>query len=225
MSEKQTGEDREGLFSKDDVYRALAGRTAPVYESALLKELAGVSSLPGDMRELFNLHFALFNTLYLLKFELAPRGYYLHIEPMRIRLVPAPGAGACHHYDPESGSYCAAASGGFPYCASHSPMYADRQDAVSFDPLLEFYLNPENIAFGESDLLKKLMNGVMVYAFRRGEVRESLEFFDLVNPNRAIVRRRYRELARRYHPDITGDDAMMKKLNRSYQVLCEVFQV
>jgi hypothetical protein len=104
-------------------------------------------------------------------------------------------------------------------------MYADRQDAVSFDPLLEFYLNPENIAFGESDLLKKLMNGVMVYAFRRGEVRESLEFFDLVNPNRAIVRRRYRELARRYHPDITGDDAMMKKLNRSYQVLCEVFQV
>jgi len=62
----------------------------------------------------------------------------------------------------------------------------------------------------------------MVYAFRKGEVETALSFFNIARPTKRSIQKRYHELAKRYHPDRNdNDDSLMKRLNHSYQVLCE----
>lgn len=56
-----------------------------------------------------------------------------------------------------------------------------------------------------------------------GPVEEALQFFGLdvaSAPEWAVIHRRFRELARQHHPDISGDDGtMMKTLNQHYDTL------
>jgi hypothetical protein len=213
-------------IDRDQLRDYLLAKEVPVFEAELLKFAADISSLPDTTEELFRVHFSLFHELYAIKFDNASKGYYLHIDPMRIRMLHVPESGMCRHYFPEEGKYCGEFSGNGNYCPHHECLYADNISRPLFDPLYDFYMNPENIVFGTSSLLQKLMNGVIVYAFRRGEIQRSLEFFDLVRPTSDRVRKRYHELARKYHPDRHhGNEELMKELNRSYQVLREVFVV
>lgn len=204
----------------------LLGKDAPVFEAELLKFAADISSLPDTTEELFRVHFSLFHELYGIKYDPDSRGYYLHIDPMRIRMLPVPKNGSCCHFFPEEGNFCGNAVITGSYCTEHEPLYSESISQPSFDPLYDFYMNPENIVFGSSSLLQKLMNGVIIYAFRRGEIERSLEFFNLVKPTGMRIRKRYHELARKYHPDKhNGNEDLMKELNRSYQVLKEVYVV
>jgi len=204
----------------------LLEKDAPVFEAELLKFAADISSLPDTTEELFRVHFSLFHELYAIKFDPDSRGYYLHIDPMRIRMLPVPETGGCCHYFPEEGVYCGNAAMEGNYCPLHENIYEDTVTRLSYDPLYDFYMNPENIVFGTSSLLQKLMNGVIIYAFRRGEIERSLAFFDIIKPTGHRIQKRYHELARKYHPDTQhGNEDLMKELNRSYQVLKEVFVV
>ena len=199
---------------------------APVAESILLKKAVGIDSLPGGHEELFALHFSLYHQLYRLKREAGADNWYLHLDPMRIRLVPVPGEGHCHSYLPEQGTFCPNDTEDSPWCAGHAGELAETAGALHFDPMLDFYTNPENISFGRSDLLRRQMRGVMVYAFKKGEIEAALDFFRITNPSRKKVQRRFHELAKEYHPDRNGgDDVLMKRLNHAYQVLCEVYVV
>ncbi len=205
--------------------RHLEERDAALPESTLLKELTG-DALPGMSNELFILHFSLYHALYRLKETAGREGFYLHMDPMRIRLARVPGDGACRHYEPEPGRYCGAPAGGSGYCSVHDVLHPGPPTDVSWDCVREFYLNAGNIRFGRSDLLKKLMNGIFVYAFRKGEIESALALFGLSRPRRRTVRARYRELARKYHPDSEhGDESMMKRINSAYGVLLEVFML
>jgi len=97
---------------------------------------------------------------------------------------------------------------------------------VTFDPLLDFYTNPDNLSFGTSALLEKLMKGVVIYALRRGEVERALELFGLSRPTMKNIKRKYHELAKSLHPDLNrGGETEMKRLNHAYQVLMEVFAI
>jgi len=212
-------------FDRMRVLDLLRKAGGPVYEASLLRELTGMASLPADQAGLFRLHFSLYYLLYTMKSELAGEGLFLHLDPMRISLDDIPGTGLCAHFNAEKGRFCRRPTGGGTYCAVHSIVHRNNLRSVHYDPLLEFYSNPDNISFGESDLLRRLLDGFVIYAFRRGEIQESLSFFDLVNPTCAMVRKRYYELAKRYHPDVSGGDDMMKKLNRCYRVLREVFVI
>lgn len=209
-------------FETGALFDILLARQAPVMEIELLRLLTGMERMPGSRKRLFTLHFSLYHALYRLKREAGVRGFYLHLDPMRIRMVKLPGPRRCHHYIPETGAYCAEDAGDDGYCAVHHA--AAPGDHPDFDPLRDFYTNPSNISFGEGDLLEKMMRGVIVYALRRGEIESALSFLGLTRPNRKRITRRYHELAMAYHPDRNlGDDSMMKELNRSYQVLMEVY--
>jgi len=206
--------------------RHLERKTAPESEAALLKFTAGLPSLPSKQEDLFILHFSLYHALYRIKHQAGAEGWYLHLDPMRIRLIRTPGTDACHQYNADEGTFCPNAAVGFSWCMEHKKGHRKNRGSLSFDPLLDFYSNPENITFGKSDLLRKLMKGIRVYAFRKGEIDGALAFFNLGKPTRSMIQKRYHELAKKYHPDRNaGDDSLMKRLNQSYQVLCEVFVV
>jgi hypothetical protein len=209
-------------FQTADIFNILISRDTPITEVDLLRILTGAQRMPAGRERLFELHFSLYHALYRLKFEAGASDYYLHLDPMGIRLIKTPDAGLCHHYVPEYGRHC-----GIPthdgYCCflHHDPGI---HGTLLFDPLHDFYTNADNISFGRNDILGKLMNGVIVYALRRGEIERALNFFGLSRPTLKKVKKKYHELAKSYHPDRNnGDDSLMKELNHSYQVLTEVF--
>jgi len=208
-------------FETGDIFNILISRSAPIAEDDLLRILTGAQRMPAGRERLFELHFSLYHTLYRLKFESGAGGYYLHLDPMRIRLIRTPAPGSCHRYYPETGSHCGLDAGDAIYCGLHQDPGAN---GLSFDPLLDFYSNPDNISFGTSAILGKLMKGVIIYALRRGEVERALNVFGMSRPTMKSIKKKYHELAKSYHPDRNnGDDSLMKELNHSYQVLMEVF--
>ena len=213
-------------YGTDTIRDYLLKKDKPIYEVELLRYVTGEKRLPAGDSFLFAVHFSLFNALYRLRYESGDEGYYLHLDPMRIRLIELPHRQRCSYYFPFSGEFCNNDVLKNGYCHNHMNEFNKVKDALIFEPLREFYLNEENISFGKSELLKKLMNGIAVYAFKKGEVEKALEFFGLTNPNKKIVQNRYRELAKKYHPDKNkNNDILMKNLNESYQVLCEVYVV
>ncbi len=211
-------------FDTGEIFALLESRDAPVMEADLLRTVTGGQRIPSGRERLFELHFSFYHALYRLKREAGDRGYYLHLDPMRIRLLRVPGPGACHHYYPETGSHCGLGAGDASYCARHRD--PDRSAALFFDPLYDFYTNPDNLSFGKSAVLEKLMKGVVIYALRRGEVERALKLFGLSRPTMKGIRKKYRELARSLHPDLhEGSESRMKELNCAYQVLMEIFSI
>jgi hypothetical protein len=209
-------------FETADMFNILMSRGAPIEEVDLLRILTGEKRMPSGRERLFELHFSLYHALYRLKFEAGAGGYYLHLDPMRIRLIPMPGPGSCHHYYPETGSHCDLDARGAFYCGLHQD--PGTTAGLSFDPLLDFYSNPDNISYGTSAILDKLMKGVIIYAIRRGEVERALNVFGISRPTMKSIKKKYHELAKAYHPDLnSGDDSLMKELNHSYQILTEVY--
>ena len=57
------------------------------------------------------------------------------------------------------------------------------------------------------------------------EIKEALEFMD-IPPISSIkdIKRQYKKLAQKYHPDVIGNDEKMNRLNESYKILMEYCQ-
>ena len=211
-------------FDIDEIFQYLLSSNIPVTENKVLYFITKLERLPKEREKLYEIHFSLYHALYILKQKAGKNGYYIHLEPMKIRLIKIPDDNHCHHYLPERGCFCNSSTERSGYCRHHIRLYQDRKDKLSFDPLEEFYINPDNIVFGTGDLLKRLMRGIIIYAFKKGEVKKALEYFDISYPNRKIIQRRYHEFAKIYHPDKpSGDAVKMKLLNKSYQILQEIF--
>jgi curved DNA-binding protein CbpA len=54
------------------------------------------------------------------------------------------------------------------------------------------------------------------------QIKEALDFMN-IPPLSTIkdIKRQYKKLSKKYHPDIIGDDKMMHKLNESYKILMD----
>ncbi len=81
-------------FNTSDIRAMLAGRSAPLSEAEILRLLTGGKALPREREALFELHFSLYHALYRLKAEAGRRGFYIHLDPMRIRMVRTPDGAA-----------------------------------------------------------------------------------------------------------------------------------
>ena len=211
-------------FDESELIKFLVSRDEPVSEAALLKRMTGRRYLSESREGLYKLHFSLYNLLYRFRGRALSKLYYLHLDPMRIRMLHRGQPDECVMYFPEEGRFCSmpAVNGGF--CRYHGWNTSDRFRYPVYDPMSEFYLNDENIAFGNSELLERLMRGIMIYSLKKGEIDAALAFFNISHPSRRLIQKRYHVLARQYHPDLlNGNDEMMKRLNSSYQVLREIF--
>ena len=212
-------------INEEQLFEYLVSRDCPVMELDLMKKFVENECIAGEKHSLFARHFSLYHALYRLRYSAGAEGFYLHLDCMRIRLVQIPGQGICRHYDAESGTFCGEKTD-CDYCAEHGPAYTRYRNSMTCDLLRDFYMDSENIAFEDSGLLHRLMNGIMVYGFRKRDVDRALEFFNIRRPGKKIITRRYRELAGIYHPDrCGGSEEMMKQLNSFYILLKDVFIV
>jgi len=60
------------------------------------------------------------------------------------------------------------------------------------------------------------------------KIKQALEFMD-IPPLSSIkdIKRQYKKLSKKYHPDLLGDSEMMHKLNESYEIImnyCENYK-
>ncbi len=211
-------------ISEIDLFDRLSSLERPVMEVELIRRFAS-GSLPADSTEsLFVRHFSLYHALYGLKLSAGNRGFYLHLDPMRIRLIRLPEASMCHYYMPEDGRFCSLAAETGCFCQRHSSYGNDLLNRIAFDPMADFYLNPDNIVFGGSLILDRLMKGMTIYGLRKGEIDSALELFGISKPGKKTIQSKYYELALKYHPDKNdGSEAKMKEVNNAYHVLREVF--
>ena len=209
-------------IKRDELFDYLAGLDSPVSEYEILKRFTPAARDDGAPFSMFERHFSLYHALYLLKFHAGALGFYLHIDPLRVRLLPVPPRGRCGHYDPETGSFCTEEACGF--CPAHDD--GSERSLPSFDPMSGFYSDPENISFGESEILENVMRGFRLYCIHKREIDDALKLFGLRNPDRLKISLRYRKLAGEFHPDRCGGSGeKMKELNSSYAILKEVFVV
>ena len=210
-------------INEDELFDYLIQKNQPVMEFDIIKKFIPSENNDQVQQTLFVKHFSVYNALYNLKFSAGLKGYYLHLDCMRIRLIQIQEKDKCRHYDAESGQFCAEFTSA-DYCTQHLKQYENYRNSLSFDVLLDFYTDPENITFGESEILKKLMSGIKVYCLKKSEIEAALKLFKIHNPGKRNITARYRELAVMFHPDrCGGSDEMMKEINSAYTILKEVY--
>ncbi|UAW97148.1 molecular chaperone DnaJ [Halopseudomonas nanhaiensis] len=149
---------------------------------------------PGALRDplkLFQLHFLLFHTLYRLSDTLAASGIQVHIHALRI---------AIEHRSPSApGLTCT-------------------------DPLRAYYLDWSEWARTHEADVQRLLD-----SFWRGhqqsqppddDVDAALMLFELEAPvDRTTIRKRYRQLVSKHHPDRGGDTERLQAINAALLIL------
>lgn len=91
----------------------------------------------------------------------------------------------------------------------------------SFDAR-DFQQGQQNFNFND---FNNFRNGHYTQPTSFSEINDAKEFFGFTSePSRDEIKKVYKHLARKYHPDINGgDDTMMKKLNNYRDILMQAF--
>ena len=173
------------------------GPVVPLWENHLLRAAwPAESQADWSPLELFQRHFVLFATLYELADEYAAHGAYLHVHFMRTKLCRRPPLGTCLHYDAYAGRFCAAS---LP-CRFHPegdlPTLADSRG---------FYRDPANINWMDAADAEKVLGGAWKLLAAWPKAEAAWRTLGLSPGNSlAVVKQRFRELAKQQHPDVTA---------------------
>ncbi|WP_018145375.1 MULTISPECIES: DNA-J related domain-containing protein [unclassified Thioalkalivibrio] len=164
-------------------------------EHALITQLrdAGVEPFAGarlqESLSLFQTHFVLFHCLYRLRDTLAGQGEWLRIHCLDIGIEPGRGG----------------AVGGLP--ATH-------------DPLRAYYLDLAQLETMDAAAVEALLGEFWSQLGRDQQREQALEVLELADPVDAdTIRRQYRRMAQRHHPDRGGDTAKLQRINAARWVL------
>ncbi len=175
------------------LYSVLRERPEGVREYELLTALRGDAPVRGlDPLELFRVHFLLFHHLYRLRASLETAGLgSLEIHCLRIRTLPLQGPAP----NPEN--------------LPRAP-----------DPLAEYYLDLENLSRTTREDVEEMLRWFWRRYRAQGHEQEALEVLGLSSGATAgEVRRRYRTLVLRHHPDRGGDPETFRQVVEAMEVL------
>lgn len=184
----------------EPVRELLDAASQPYTEFGLIQALKAEGLVAPDYSqsslELFRVHFLVFNALYSLQQELLDQGWCLEISPLALYLRPL----------------------------------AEGEDLRSLvqagdSALRDFYLdwNEYRAATQESveelltDFWRKLQRPGSLTPESRREALAQLELRDPVSPE--AIKRQYRRLAMRHHPDRGGSEIELQKINAAKAVL------
>jgi hypothetical protein len=152
--------------------------------------------------DLFQAHFALFHVLYRLKLRYhTAQSHQLEIGPLCIKL---------HPWTPTHSTTL----------NSLSPTRVNEQAVAEADPLASYYLNLENLFDTDADDIENLLNrffrGLLGPDYRT----DALATLGLSDPvDNKTIKKRYRELAMRHHPDRGGDTETLQAINQAFTQL------
>lgn len=157
-----------------------------------LKALSKIPSLDDDVQlALFKLNWLMMNALYQLQLELLEAGYYLHISTLDIHL---------------------------------RPLQAQTQESVnqeiSLQPLRAYYLDWSHFSDTTKEEVQALLEGVWQEYISGDEQEKAYQVLGLeVDASFQLIRKTYRKLAGRYHPDKGGDPIKFMEIREAYEVL------
>lgn len=178
------------------VLEHLRARPSGVTEHALIAQLreAGIEPFAGarlqEPLSLFQTHFLLFRCLYRLRERLAGEGAWLRIHCLDIGIEPARG-----HLGP----------GG---------LLAPR------DPLRDYYLDLTRLDTMDAAAVEALLGEFWIRLGRDEQREQALAVLELEDPvDVGMIRRQYRRMAQRHHPDRGGDTATLQRINAARWVL------
>jgi len=98
-----------------------------------------------------------------------------------------------------------------------------RAALAAADPLRSYYLDPKNLDTDRGEL-GRLLDGFWRRLRAGDERQEALAVLELSEPvDLPTIKRRYRLLAMRHHPDRGGDTGTLQDLNRAMDVLKRCF--
>lgn len=215
-------------FSSTRLVELLKRSERPLYESELLRAAFDIKSVSAlDSLALYQYHFVLFYHLYLLQDDFYKDDIYLHIHFMRTKLTPYPEAGLCRHYDDASGHFCGAdvGEGERYYCPFHYERIGDSEvEALS---MKYFYLDRANFDELDAERAEQFVNGTWEVLGRYKEMERSFKILGLpITENVDLIKRRFKELAREYHPDITGlSDGRFSEINSAYRLIMKLIRL
>ena len=154
---------------------------------------------PADFSEpaaLYPVHFLLFHALYRLRDDLAAQNESLLVRPLEIRIGPVGAAGKESNPD-------------------------------RYDQLRDFYMDLSNYRLPRSVVDRMLDN------FWRGiqqptdqELDRALSLLELncLPPDFGVVKKQFRRLAMRHHPDRGGDNRRLQQLNHAIAVVRQHYE-
>ncbi|WP_232209257.1 DNA-J related domain-containing protein [Alkalilimnicola ehrlichii MLHE-1] len=147
-----------------------------------------------DTAELFRSHFLLFHCLYRLRQRLRERGEDLLIHCTRIALAPGPSPAASTN-------------------APATPL------SVA-DPLAAYYLDLKHLAAADLASVEAMLADGWRRIRRGGHREQALAELELREPvSDKQIRRQYRRLVMRHHPDRGGDTTRMQQVVRAMETL------
>ncbi|MEZ4527274.1 MAG: DNA-J related domain-containing protein [Desulfobacterales bacterium] len=212
------------LLDTEKIRSHLLSLRSPCYES----EVMGIAFPELRIQDasplmLYRSHFLLFHLLYRLQEDFYSEGKYLFIHFMRIFLTDYPEPGMCRFYDEHTGIFCKARCGRQEnYCAFHLP----KMENYALDELSAkyFYLDTENFWRLDEKSAGAFMEGAWEMLNHYEDYEKSLQVLGICGtPDREEVKRKFRELAKKHHPD-KGSVSHEKfyEINRAYRLLLRV---
>lgn len=200
----------------------------PCFESELLKIIFdGINIMSLDSLTLFRYHFILFHILYILQEEFYRENLYLHIHFMRIFLTPYPEKGRCRYYDEYNGVFCNIEANESDYCDFHFKIIGNNK--LEKSPIKLYYLDKSNYFKLNKKSADDLINGAWNVLNHYDQYKESFKILDLPeSSDLTIIKKRYKYLAKKYHPDSMDKDQKLDKsfneINRAYRFLISILE-
>lgn len=157
-----------------------------------LKQVTEIPALDDDVQlALFKLNWLMMNALYQLQLEWLHQGYYLHISTLDIHLRVLPSVQA----------------------------EAVTQQ-ISVQPLRDYYLNWQNFSETTKEQVQALLDGVWQHYISGDAQQKAYDVLGLSSSaSLSLIRKTYRSLAGRYHPDKGGDAQRFMQVREAYEIL------
>jgi hypothetical protein len=106
-----------------------------------------------------------------------------------------------------------------------APYGPGRAGIAHSDPLRDYYLDLSNLEKTTEEDVVRLLDGFWSRGRAEGDRAEALAVMDLTEPvDLETIKRRYRQLAMRYHPDRGGDTLRLQEINAAMETLSRCYR-
>lgn len=182
------------------ILQVLKAADKPLAIHELLQAIKAIRSLPvlddDEQLALFKLNWLMMNALYQLQAALINDGLYLHIETLKIMLLPL-----------------------------KQMELETTEQALQSQPLRDFYWNWANFSNTTAEEVQAMLDGVWQSYVSSDQQSQACAVLGIHNASSlAVVKKAYRQQAAVHHPDKGGDAQQFMAVREAYECLKQCLQ-